>query len=170
MTCLELGLSLWGGNLNNALVEKQAVREVMSLGKFTAKYGLALTEAQAMALVETRSTSLKATGRIEFGGGIVGKIILEFCDSPYLVMGNYEEVLHDLIAAFYYYKNETLDLMTDDELIKYMKKAFDGVCQGSVDLLIGRELDSLARNLRYGRTADFEEENLDEDEDENGEH
>ncbi|WP_309446508.1 DUF6323 family protein [Desulfosporosinus nitroreducens] len=33
-------------------------------------------------LVETRTFSLKSNGRIEFGGGVIDKIIKEFCDSP----------------------------------------------------------------------------------------
>lgn len=154
MKHLYFDLSLFGGGFNQALIQKQAVNEVMKYNDLTIKYGLVLTEQQAIALVETRSLSLKETGRIEFGSGIIDKLIFEFCDSPYLGMYNYEEVLHELIEIFYYYKNETLDLMSDDELIQYMKKSFDGICQGSLDLLSGRELDRLARNLRYGYPAD----------------
>lgn len=164
-------LSLFGGGFNHALIQKQAVSEVMKYNDLSVKYGLVLTEQQAIALVETRSLSLKKTGRIEFGGGIIDKIIFEFCDSPYLAMYNYEEVLHELIEIFYYYKNETLDLMSDDELIQYMKKSFDGICQGSLDLLSGRELDRLARNLRYGYSADDSEDVTEPDEEnEDGEY
>lgn len=168
MTYLGFELSLFGGGFNHALIQKQAVGEVMKYNDLTVRYGLVLTEQQAVALVETRSLALKETGRIEFGGGIIDKIIYEFCDSPYLGMYNYEEVLHELIETFYYYKNETLDLMSDDELIQYMKKSFDGICQGSLDLLSGRELDRLARDLRCGYSAD-ESENTDV-EDEDGEY
>ena len=48
-------------------------------------------------IVETRTVSLKSNGRIEFGGGVVEKIIKEFCDSPYISMHNYVETLHELI-------------------------------------------------------------------------
>lgn len=144
-------LSLFTG----ALVEKQAVNEIMKCNDLTIKFGLVLTEAQALALVETRSFALKENGRIEFGGGVIDKIINEFCDSPYISMHNYEETLHELLEIFYYYKNETLDLISDDDLVKYMKSAFDGICQGSLELLSGRELYMLARNLRYGYAADY---------------
>lgn len=161
-------LSLFSG-FSNALVQKQAVHEVMRYNNVTAEYGLALTEQQAVALVETRSIALGETGRIEFGGGIIDKIILEFCDSPYLSDHNYEETLHELIETFYYYKNETLDLVSDEQLIKYMKKSFDGICQGSLELLSGRELDRLAGNVRFGRAYDYSEDDPQpeqEDEDE----
>jgi hypothetical protein len=45
-----------------------------------------------------------------------------------------------------------------------MKTAFDGVCQGSLDLLSGRELYYLARNLRFGLPTDYSEyDSLEED-------
>jgi hypothetical protein len=47
-----------------------------------------------------------------------------------------------------------------------MKTAFDGVCQGSIDLLSGRELDRLARNLRSGYHHNYSDGDFLEDEDE----
>ncbi len=38
-----------------------------------------------------------------------------------------------------------------------MKEAFDGVCQGSLELLADRELYWIARNLRYGYDVDYRE-------------
>lgn len=152
--------------LSEALVEKQAVNEVMKCNNLTENFGLVLTEAQALALVETRSFALKENGRIEFGGGIIDRIINEFCDSPYLSMHNYEETLHELLEIFYYYKNETLDLISDDDLVKHMKSAFDGICQGSLELLSGRELYKLARNLRYGYSPDYSDDTVESSDDE----
>jgi len=136
------------------LIQKQAVNEVIKCNDYTAKYGLILTSAQAFELVETRSVALSENGRIEFGGGVIDKIIKEFCDSSYISMHNYTQTIHELLEIFYYYKNETLDLVSDDDLIRHMKTAFDGICQGSLDLLSGRELDRLARNLRFGYRYD----------------
>lgn len=155
---------------SGALVEKQSVSEVMKCNDLTVKFGLILTEKQALALVETRSFALKENGRIEFGGGVIDKIIKEFCDSPYLSMHNYEETLHELLEIFYYYKNEALDLISDDDLIKYMKNAYDGTCQGSLELLSGRELYKLARNLRYGYSPDYSDDAVELDEDEEDEY
>lgn len=108
-------------------------------------------------MVETRNYSLKENGRIEFGGGVIDKIINEFCDSPYMSMHSYTEVLNELIETFYYYKNDTLDLIDDDDLIKFMRKAFDNACKGSPELLSGRELAAMAHNLRYGYKANHSE-------------
>jgi hypothetical protein len=85
-------------------------------------------------------------------------------------MHNYAETLHELIEMFYYYKNETLDLMSDEDLIKFMKGSFDGKCQGSLELLSGRELANMARNLRYGYPLDYSEDPLLDEEDEDDEY
>lgn len=142
---------------SKSLLQKQAVLEIIECNKITEQYALKLTEQQAVELVETRSHSLKDTGRIEFGGGVIDKIIKEFCDSSYISQHNYAETLHDLVEIFYYYKNETLDLMSDDDLIKFMKKSFDGKCQGSLDLLKWRELEKIARNIRHGYDPEYKE-------------
>jgi hypothetical protein len=137
------------------LIQKQTVTEIVKCNDITSRYGLVLTEKQAIELTRTRSHALQENGRVEFSGGVVDKIIIRFCDSPYLSMGDYEETLHELIEIFYYCKNETLDLISDDDLIRYMKKAFDGSCHGSLDLLLGRELYNLSRNLRFGYPPSF---------------
>lgn len=153
----------------SGLIQKQAVSEIVNCNNYTEQFGLALTQAQAIELAETRSSALKNSGRIEFGGGVIDKIIKEFCDSPYISMRNYAGTLHELIEIFYYYKNETMDLISDDDLIKFMKSSFDGVCQGSLDLLSGRELYLFAKNLRFGLPVDYSDNSFserEEDEDE----
>lgn len=137
-------------SISSTLIQKQAVEELVKCNDLTVKFGLTLSRQDAIELVKTRTLALKSNGRIEFGGGVVEKIIRRFCDSPYISTHNYIETLHDLTDMFYYYKNETLDLLSDDDLIEFMKKSFNGICQGSLDLLSGRELNNLACNLRFG--------------------
>ena len=153
-------------SFSNSIIQKYAVNEIIKCNDTTENYGLVLTEAQAIELIETRNCSLKENGRVEFGGGIIDKIIKEFCDSPYISMYNYTEIINELIEIFYYYKNDSLDLINDDDLIKFMHKTFDGVCQGSLELLCNRELERMAHNLRYGLAPDYSEDaTLDEEED-----
>lgn len=151
-------------------MQKQAVDEIYKCNDYTFRFGLTLSPMDAIELVKTRALSLKSYGRIEFGGGVIDKIIREFCDSPYISMHNYVETLHDLTEIFYFYKNETLDLISDDELVKFMKNSFNGKCQGSLELLSGRELNKMAHNLRYGYAPDYSEDNECEGEDEDGEY
>jgi hypothetical protein len=109
---------------------------------------LVLTKEQAIRLLETKDEELRYHGRLEFGEGIIGKLIKAFCDSPYMNKQNYSETLERLLEIFYYYKNETDEKLSDNELIDYMKTFFNGSCEGSLELLESRELDSLARALR----------------------
>lgn len=156
--------------ISSSLIQKQAAAELEKCNDFTAQYGLKLSQHEAVELVETRTLALKNNGRIEFGGGAIEKIIRQFCNSPYLSFHNYAQSLHDLTDIFYYYKNETLDLMSDDELINYMKEKFNGICQGSLDLLAGRELANMARNLRFGHTPEYVEDLECDEEDEDNEY
>jgi len=135
---------------------KLTVSEIMKCNEYTARFGLALSQSEAQGLLEKRTEALSRNGRIEFGGGIIDKLIKEFCDSPFLYQDNYSETMNDLIEIFYYFKNESLDGISDDELISLMKKYFDQKCLGSVELLQNRELEALARNIRYG-IRDYED-------------
>lgn len=145
--------------ISNSLLDKQAVDEIIKCNDVTACYGLKLSKEQALELVNTRTDALKCNGRIEFGGGIIDKLIIEFCNSPFISQDNYEAVIHDLIDIFYYFKNESEDEISDDELISLMKKYFDENCKGCIELLENRELEILAHNIRYGIDAysDIEE-------------
>lgn len=157
-------------SLSTTLIHKQAVIEIEKCNEFTAQFGLILSHRDAVELVETHTLALKSNGRIEFGGGVIEKIIQQFYNSPYITTPNYAETLHDLTELFYYYKNETLDLMSDDDLIKFMKKSFDGRCGGSLELLSERELASMACNLRFGYAHEFLEDTIFYEEDEDGEY
>lgn len=128
--------------------------------ELTARYGLALSEKQMMALTERRFQALKAVGRVEFGEGILQKLIYTFCDSPYISQNNYEETLSELQDIFYYFKNESMERLSDDELLEAMKAVFDGKAQGSLEYLAGTALETLCRALRGGEadSSDGEEE------------
>ena len=141
-------LSLQGG----AEAQKKQVEAVLSCNEKTSANGLALTAEQAQRLVEVRAGSLKKTGRIELGRGILDRLILAFSDSPYLSQDNYEDTLQELVELFYSFKNETVDRVRDEVLISYMKEAFDGECAGSVELLAEEALPKLVYEVN-GRLA-----------------
>ncbi|MGE4485924.1 MAG: DUF6323 family protein [Oscillospiraceae bacterium] len=132
----------------------EARQELRELNDLTAQFGLYLSEEQIQSLVERRFGALKDTGRIEFGEGILKKLVCAFCDSPYISRENYEDTIIELQDSFYYFKNESNDLIPDDELIEFMKRNFNGKAQGSLDYLAGTSLEDLCRNTRYGYEAD----------------
>jgi hypothetical protein len=147
----------------NALsqLQEQAAAQLAECNNLTGKYGLRLSDRQILGLLESRREALSQTGRIEFGEGVLKKLIEAFCDSPYVTQENYEETLAELQDAFYYFKNESLDSISDDELIGYMREHFDGECQGSLDYLSETTLEELCRRTRFG----YEDEEGEEDED-----
>lgn len=128
---------------------------IKKCNEFTNKYGLILSDTQIESLMEKRIDILKNTGRIEFRTGIIDKIIKEFCDSPYINQENYVLTLYDLLDIFYEYKNETMDLVTDDELIKFMKKAFNGVCKGDTEYLSGTVMYKMKHRVLNGELIDY---------------
>lgn len=131
-----------------------AAEELRECNAFTGQFGLTLTERQIQALAEKRVEALNSTGRVEFGSGITKKLIREFCDSPYIMQENYEEAILELLDSFYYFKNESEDRISDDELIAFMRRHFDTTCQGSMEYLSGTTLEDLCRNTRYGYETD----------------
>jgi hypothetical protein len=136
------------------LQKAQTIAELRECNSFTASYGLYLSDKQIQVLTERRIAALKDTGRIEFGQGILKKLVTAFCDSPYLTQQNYEDSIIELQDSFYYFKNESMDQIPDDDLIFYMKRHFDGRCQGSIDYLSSTTLEDLCRNTRYGYETD----------------
>ncbi|HOE57330.1 MAG TPA: DUF6323 family protein [Bacillota bacterium] len=132
----------------------QTADELRNCNELTLRYGLSLTEQQIHNIVEKRFEALRDTGRMEFDRGILKKLIYEFCDSPYISQDNYEDTILELQDSFYYFKNESMELISDDELISFMKQHFDTVCQGSLEYLSGTSLEELCRNTRYGYRVD----------------
>ena len=144
------------------LMDKEIISEIEQINDKTLQYGLKLSENDVRAVIAHKSEALKGTGRIEFGEGIITKIISTFCDSPYILQENYVEIINDLIETFYYYKNETMEEISDDELIDFMKEYFDNQCQGDLELLKHKYLEKVAHNIKYGVLDYF---NMDQDED-----
>ena len=124
--------------------------KVKSANEYTTQFGLTLSEEDAALLLTERTEILKKQERVEFGEGILPKLIFAFCDSPYIYQDNYVETIGRLQEIFYLYKNETLDEITDDELIEFMKEQFDGSCQGSLDYMEDTYLEAFARRSRFG--------------------
>ena len=140
------------------IVNKRKQIEITNIKKcneYTSQYGLVLSDNQISNLLERRKETLKETGRVELREGIIDKLIKEFCDSPYMNQENFANNLYELIEIFYEYKNETMDLITDDELIKFMKNSFDGIAQGDLEYLYGTVMYKMRENLLKGKPLDY---------------
>jgi hypothetical protein len=67
-----------------ALLNQNSETAIRKCNEFTSKHGLLLSEPDIYQLVESRKEALEKSGRSEFGGGVIQKIIIDFADSPYL--------------------------------------------------------------------------------------
>lgn len=105
---------------------EKAKDEIRCCNDLNKIHGLTLTEEDIAELVELRGQALHSTRRVEFGGGILPKLIRAFCKSSYVDPYNYASTLGDLQDAFYYFKNESEDRFSDDDLIAFMEKVFNG--------------------------------------------
>ena len=130
------------------LSERGQADIIKRTNEYTNQFGLSLTDKDIAELLIRRRECLSEQQRVEFGTGILDKIIFAFCDSDYLYQDNYLESISRLQNIFYLYKNESMDELTDDELISVMRNAFHGVCQGSLEYLEETFLDEFARNIR----------------------
>ena len=136
--------------------EKNQIQKVMEMNRQTERFGLALTQEEAKLLVENRNLVLKEQQRVEFGEGILPKLIFVFCDSVYIDQENYVETIARLQEIFYTFKNETLDEITDDELLEFMREQFEGKCCGDTEYLEGTFLSDFAQAIRSGKRGDGE--------------
>lgn len=110
----------------------QTKTQILSCNEFTEPYSLWLTQQEAEQIAAARLESLRNTGRVEFGEGIISKLILAFRDSPYLHQSEYTQTLCSLQEIFYQLKNDTNERFSDDELLERMRRCFDTFC-GSVE-------------------------------------
>lgn len=130
--------------------EKQELTRVLSCNEDTAQFGLTLTAEEGQMLMKCRRDTLKEQRRVEMGEGILPKLILAFCDSSFIEGDDYAELLAQLQEVFYLFKNESMDLVSDEELLEFMREQFDEVCYGSVDYLEETCLERFSRAVRAG--------------------
>ena len=119
------------------LQQQNQLAKVVETNRVTQQYGLSLSEQEAQLIVAERSHALRESRRVEFGEGIMPKIIYEFCDSDFIDQNNYVDTLVRLQDIFYMYKNEMQDEISDDELLHFMREQFAQVCYGDLEYLEG---------------------------------
>jgi hypothetical protein len=149
---------------NQSLALRQQERfleELRRVNEIGEQFGLRLSEQGMLELAQARSRALTDHGRVELGASAVRSIVDGFCDSPYLLQEDYETTLTELVDAFYYFKNECGEQLTDDELIQAMRERYDAY-DGSVEAVVGTSLEALCRARRFG----FEEEEREDENDE----
>lgn len=130
--------------------EQTELAGIVALNEQTAAFGLQLSAAEATALVAQKRRVLQTYHRVELGRSVLEQLILTFCDSAYISQSDYAATLDALQEIFFAYKNEALDLISDTELLDFMKEQFETVCCGDLDYLAGTCLERFTAAVRAG--------------------
>jgi len=135
---------------SQGLARSRAVKALLARNAETARFGLALSAEDVEMVADSMVADLREQERVELAGGIAPRIVDAFCDSPYLMQESYAETLCELQSAFYLYKDEAEEALSDDELLALMRECFDEICNGDVEYLAGTCLERFARAVRQG--------------------
>ena len=131
-----------------------AFSELDTCNEAAGRYGLSLSRADIQVLVMGRLEALEETERVEFGTGIAKDLVLAFCGSPFVAQTTFTPTLLELQDLFYQFKNESLEQVTDEELIATMRSLYDNVANGDVERLAEALFDGLSRHVREVAGAD----------------
>ncbi len=130
--------------------QQQELERVLECNKKTERFGLALSQEEAANLMVGRKEALNDNQRIEFGEGVLPKIIDFFCDSQFINQDNYADTLSELQEIFYLAKNETQNELTDQELLGFMRRQYEEVCFGDLEYLKNTCLERYSKAVRSG--------------------
>lgn len=132
------------GELTNLALQT----EILHTNAQSAEYGLMLSEQDAKMLVTAGKDALHEQDRIEFAKSATVLLIETFMQSTYLSQTDYADTLAALLEVFYQAKDESMDLLTDGEVLDIMFDFFEHESGGSVELLQGRDMEFLCRQIR----------------------
>lgn len=99
------------------------------------KYGLTLTAEDVHQLVLAKKDILVAEERIELDEGSLPDLLERCAASSFVMQDNVVEIVGEMQAAFYRFRNEWDTLLTDDSLKTIMMIGFEKVCGGDMELL-----------------------------------
>lgn len=139
--------------------------EILETNERSAEYGLRLTESDAAMLVKAGADAISEQDRIEFGKSVTVRLIDRFMQSSFIPQNEYADTIAALLDIFYEVKEESLELLGDDEVIEIMFGFFEGESGGSLELLGGRDMDCLCGKIRraaLGIAEDGDEEDADD--------
>ena len=120
--------------------------EILDLNEKSQVYGLTLNKEDVKEIINSRYNTLKSYGRIELDIGITKMIIENLYKSQYTDKDDYVYAINDLHEVFYYLKNETLDQISDIEIIDIIDEAYNN-CSGRVDI-VQEKCEEFAKSYR----------------------
>ena len=131
-------------NSNLEVIQEQ---ELLELNQNSSAYGLTLNKQDIKEIINSRNNTLKSYGRIELDINVTKSIIENLYKSQYTDRDDYVELINDLQEVFYYLKNETLDQISDIEIIEIIDEIYNN-CSGRIDI-VQEKCEEFAKSYRY---------------------
>ncbi len=153
-------LDLFSQMTSPKIQAKRLESQILALRDRAISYGLVISPKDASAIAAVGVEQLHEQERVEFAQSAVVKIIEKFMESSYISQQDFVETISELIGIFYEVKEESLDILTDDDVISAMFDCFENISNGDIELLRTRDLERLIRRAR-GEAYDID---YDEDE------
>ena len=122
--------------------------QLMLLNDEAEELGLGLTPEEAQMLAQAGRDSMNEQDRVVFGESALTKLAKKFMHSSYISREIYAQTLAELIDIFCAAKEESYDILSDEEVIDVMYDFFENSCGGSTELLGGRDMEILCRKIR----------------------
>ncbi len=139
------------------LLKDKHISEILKINEKFSEKGLNLTKGEALEIIETRSRLIKNYERIVIDNEATKFLIEEFGNSSFITRENYVSTINELQEVFYYIKNENGEKLSDNKLIIALKRIYEDVCKGSLELLRGKGVEEF---LKEFKTNSLKEENL----------
>ena len=101
-------------------------------------------------IAEAEEIAVAEQQRVEIGTGAAALITEKFIRSAYVTQESFAETIAALVDIFYEAKEESFDMLSDDEIADIMFYFFEHVSEGSTELLQGRDMEEFCRSIRNG--------------------
>ncbi|WP_245227385.1 DUF6323 family protein [Terrisporobacter petrolearius] len=131
-----------------------AKNDLLKINDESSAYGLILTPQDVEEIIKSRGYSLKNYGRIDLNMDVTKKLINKIYTSQYTDKDDYVEIINDLQDIFYYLKNETLDEISDNEIIDIIVEFYEKT-SGRIDN-IQNLTEKFALEYKLGRISEDE--------------
>ncbi len=135
-------------NSLNSNLQITQEHEILELNKKSQIYGLALKQEDIKEIIKSRNNTLKSYGRIELDINVTKRIIKNLYTSQYTDKDDYVESINDLQEIFYYLKNETLDQISDIEIIEIIDEFYNKF-SGRIEI-VQEKSEEFAKQYRWG--------------------
>ena len=135
-------------NNNNLIAIKN---QILEINDKSVDYGLVLSPKDVEEVIKSRKDSLKTYGRIDLNMDITEKIMEILYTSQYTDKDDYLELINDLQDIFYYLKNETLDEISDNEILDKISEFYEKT-SGRIDN-VQNLVEKFANDYRLKRVS-----------------